>query len=269
MQKHSSFIYKSIALTGLLVFFFACQRQIEAPIELNYSYFPLQTGKYKIYQIDSVVYDEYNCNIDTVRFQLKEITADTIRDGEGALAYKIERYQRLDSTHSWRMIGVWLEKIEDYQVQRVEENQRMIKMVFPVKQNQKWDGIVYIRRDTLVPIRGSSIDMFKDWDNFVYTDVDVPYRNPITSEIYPQTVLIQQVDKINNIERRYSTERYAKNIGLVSKKMMILDTQCRVDFQGNLICSGTGDISKCLFKDWTVKAEKGFILQQTLIEHNY
>jgi len=269
MNRNNRVRHQFFFVLTMLFVFVACQREIEEFWTPSYDYYPLVTGKYKVYQIDSIVYDEYNCEVDTVSYQIKEVTGDTARDGEDDLYYRVERFYRKDSASTWTMVGVWTEKIEDYQVQRVENNQRLIPLVFPVKENQRWDGIVYIRRDTLVPIRGGSIDMFKDWDEFVLEEVDAPYINPLTNVIYNETALILQVDKENNIERRYSLERYAKNIGLVYKEMRILDSQCRTNGQGEITCEGVGNIADCLFLPWTAKAEKGFILKQTLIDHNY
>lgn len=248
----------------------SCSRTIEEIDLPAYDYLPLITGKYKIYAVDSVVYNEFNCTVDTGSYQIKELTGDTIRDGEGAITYKVERFRRADATQPWQPIGIWTEKIEDFQLQRVEENQRIIPIVFPIKENRQWDGIVYIRRDTLVPIQGGAIDMYKDWGNFECTDVDVPYTDPISLQTYNETARILQVDKTNNIERRYSLERYAKNIGLIYKEMYILDTQCKVNGVGQLDCQGnSSDILSCLNTPWEIKAEKGFIIRQTLIEHNY
>ena len=141
----------------------------------------------------------------------------------------------------------------------------MIKMVSPIQENRRWDGIVYIRRDTLVPIRGGSIDMFKDWDDFVCENIGNTFVDTLSNTVYTDVAKIVQVDKTNNIERRFSTEVYAKNIGLVYKEMRILDTQCRTPGT----CTGNSDIAACIGTPWYLKAEKGFILKQSLIEHNY
>lgn len=258
-----------VGLALLLVGLVGCSRTIEEFDPPSYAYFPLETGKYKVYSVDSTVYDEYNCTVSTSNFQIKEVTGNTVLDGENQLAYKVERYKRQNPSLPWNPVGVWIEKIADQQVQRVEENQRLIPLVFPIKENQKWDGIVFIRRDTLVPIQGGVIDMYKDWDDFRLVEIDVPYVDPTTLLSYAQTTLVLQADKENNIERRYSMERYAKGVGLIYKEMRILDSQCRVDGSGNINCAGVGDIVQCLGKPWVDKAEKGFILQQRLIEHNY
>ena len=250
----------------IALLFIACERVIEQLDPVAYEYFPMEVGKYKIYQVDSTVYDEYNCDVQITSYQVMELTGNTGTDGEGDLYYTVERHIRADSSQPWLLQSIWTEKIEDNQLQRVEDNQRIIKMVFPVKESRRWDGIVYIRRDTLVPIRGGSIDMYKDWDDFVFENIGETFLDTSRTgpKIYPDALQVLQVDKTNNIEKRYSREVYAKNIGLVYKEMWILDTQCR---GGN--CTGVGNIATCILTPWKDKTEKGFILVQSLIEHNY
>lgn len=248
----------------LLLGFLGCERIVETLPPQGQAYYPIEQGRYKVYQIDSLIYDEYNCNRLRVAYQVKEVTGAVITDGEGHTAYRVQRYERTTAADEWELRGIWTEKIEDKQIQRVENNQRMIKLVMPVKKDQTWDGVVYIRRDTLVPIRGGAIDLYKDWEDFQYLNVGAPYVDTISNIVYNETVQVLQVDKTNNIERRYSTEVYAKGIGLVYKEMRILDTQCRVP-----LCVGDSDIASCIGRPWVDKAEKGFILKQTLLEHNY
>ncbi|MFT5646622.1 MAG: hypothetical protein ACI976_001304 [Aureispira sp.] len=265
MQKPSYSIYRISFFLLLPILFFACERIVETLAPANFDYYPIEVGKYKVYQIDSIVYDEYNCTIQTATYQIKEVTATETMDGEGAVTFIIKRYFRSTSADAWVLYNIWTEKIEDNQVQRVENNQRIIKMVSPMQEGRHWDGIVYIRRDTLVSIRGGSIDMFKDWDDFVCEDIEVGFIDTLSNIAYTDVAKIIHVDKTNNIERRFSTEIYAKDIGLVYKEMRILDTQCRP--LGT--CIGNSNIIDCIGVEWHIKAEKGFVLKQSLVEHNY
>lgn len=248
----------------LLLAFGACERITETLPPAGQAYYPIEEGRYKVYQVDSIVYDEYNCAIVQSQFQIKEETGVAIQDGEGATAHRVKRYYRETAADPWVLVGIWTEKLEQQQIQRVENNQRMIKVVFPVETGKTWDGIVYIRRDTLVPIRGGAIDLYKDWTDFEYGTVGSLYIDTVSNTSYSDAVQVTQVDKTNNIERRYATEVYAKGIGLVYKEMRILDSQCRVPR-----CTGPSDIASCLSTPWYIKAEKGFILKQSLLEHNY
>lgn len=259
-------IFCHLLIIGLFlsVFMGACERVTEELPQADRAYYPIVQDKYKIYQVDSVVYDEYNCNRQTNSYQIKEVTGASFVDGEGQQAYRLERHWRATAADPWVLVGVWSEKIEGNQIQRVEDNQRFVKMVFPVQTTKKWDGITYIRRDTLVPIRGGTIDLYKDWEMFTYQGVGESFLDTVSNTVYPEAVQIMQVDKTNNIERRFSTEVYAKGIGLVYKEMRILDSQCRTPR-----CTGQSDIASCLTTPWEIKAEKGYILTQSLLEHNY
>lgn len=253
---------KCMLLVLFLVAGFGCERITDTFPTISYDYFPLETGKYKTYQIDSTVYDEYNCSVVVNSFQIKEVTGEMSTDGEGDPFYYVNRFYRKDSSSAWTLLGIWTEKIESNQLQRVEDNQRQIKLVFPLKNERRWDGIVYIRRDTLVPLRGGVINQYKDWDDFVISELGEPFVDTVSNTLYTEAVLVTQVDKTNNIERRFSKEVYAKDIGLVYKEMWILDTQCRQN------CTGVGDIATCIYTPWKDKAEKGYILTQSLIDHN-
>ena len=74
--------------------------------------------------------------------------------------------------------------------------------------------MVYIRKDTTIAIPGGTIDVYKDWEDFVITSIDS--SETIAGITYDSVLTIKRVDKTNNIERRYSYEKYAKNIGFIN-----------------------------------------------------
>ena len=141
MRKKRSQLACLILTAFVAIGFLSCEKLLEPAQDLSLSYYPLKIGACKIYQIDSVVYDEYNCLVDTVNYQLKEIYTDTIADGENELSYRLERYTSIDSGNTWQLSSVWFEKYADYQIQRVQDNQRFILFI-PAKIN-RWDGSVY------------------------------------------------------------------------------------------------------------------------------
>jgi hypothetical protein len=261
-MRRSIFSYLPICMLLFASAFFiqSCEETFEPTAVFSHEYYPVELDKYRIYAVDSIVYDEYSCISDTVQYQLKEIVTDTSFDGANRLYYVLNRYVRPDSSSSWTIKNVWKEQFVGEELHRVEQNLRFINLVFPINETMRWNGLQYILSDTTISIRGSSIDMFKDWDDFTYSNINEPYN--LEGSIYPETVTINQVDKINNIERRYSAEVYAKDIGLIFREQFILDTQCRNN------CKGTGDIATCINTPWIDKAERGFILRQRLIDYN-
>ena len=164
---------------------------------------------------------------------------------------------RFDSVGApWVFDAVWAEQVVDQFAYRIENNQRYISLVFPAKLDKGWDGLVYLRRDTTISIPGGSIDVYKDWDDFEIVGLDE--QALIEGVNYDSVLTVLRVDKTNNIERRYSMEQYAKNIGLILRRDSILDTQCG----GNITV-------QCINSPWAEKAEKGFIVNQRLIETNW
>lgn len=243
-------VLASLLLSGL----WACQESIEPPLEdLDYNYFPLEEGREWIYQLDSIIYNDFEEQVDTFSYQLKEVVGDSSRDNEGQVYYRINRYMRSDSSEPWSFRNVWRAQIIDFQAHRIENNQRFIKLAFPVRFDKYWDGTVYINADTTTAIPGGSIDIYKDWDDFTYTEVNAPAQLATLS--FDSSLTVRQVDKENNIERRYSVEQYARGVGLIYKEMLILDTQC------------DGNIANCIGVPWEQKAEKGFILRQRLLDY--
>jgi len=243
------------AVLLLLLLLSACGREVETFEPIAYDYSPMDSGKYIVYQVDSVIYNEYEQSIDTNSYEIRYEYGRSETDAADELIYRLNRYERRNSSENWQLKEVFAAKNINYQHQLVEDNQRLIKLTYPIAAGGQWNGLPYIRRDTSIEIIGGSINLYKDWDEFSYEEVGVAYD--INGLSFDTTLVVLQVDKTNNIERRYSKERYAKGVGLIEKEMLILDTQCG------------GNISNCLTTPWEVKAEKGFILRQRILEHNF
>ena len=222
-------------------------------VNFGYEYFPLEIGKYRDYSVDSTTYD-IGPTGDVIKTNsityVREEVQDTITDNLGRPGFKIERFVRSNLTDPWIIKDVWMMIRTDEQAESLEENLRFIKMVFPLKEGVVWDGNRYIDETTMINIAGETVEVFKSWE---YEVEFVGEPIAVNNEFYDEAVEITQADNENLIELRYSKEQYVKGIGLAYKEMKILDTQC---------------ISECDGMSWENKAEKGFIVVQTLIGFN-
>lgn len=222
-------------------------------VDFGYEYSPIAIGKYWDYQVDSTTYDigtSENIIVLNSTTYVREMITDTLTDNIGRLAYKVERSERSSLDGAWEVKDIWMTVRTEQQLERLEENLRFVKMVFPIKTGLAWDGNQFIDETTAITVAGETIEVFKSWEyevDFVGEPVAV------SNELYDDAVQIIQADNENLIELRYSKEQYVRDIGLVYKEMKILDTQC---------------ISDCEGLPWEEKAEKGFILRQSLIGHN-
>ncbi len=247
MNKTILFI---LSLGLLLLVGSACkdsQTPLDIAPDISQSYFPLEIGKYLMYTVDSVFYKE-DAVADTVRILVREVITDTLRDNEGDLSYRVERFERASLNDPWEIRQVLAVKQTPTQAERVENNQRFISLTFPFRRNVTWDGIGFNSDSLLITVRGEVIEIYKDWDS-QYDEIFEPQA--VNTFLFDSTVSVFHANSNNFIERRFNREVYAKGIGLVIKEMAILDSQLS---DGERV--------------WPDDAEKGFTLLQTLIEHN-
>ncbi len=238
----------------ILLSFTTCKREVYEFPQFDTTYFPIDSGTYAIYNVKYVLYNDFEGRVDTFNYLLKEQIGEIETDNLGKPYRRVERYVLDENSISWQFRQVWAAQKQDNFAYRIEDNQRFVVISFPLYRGKEWDGLVYIRKDTTISIPGGTIDMYKDWNNFTVIALDEP--DIVAGISYDSVLTIRRVDKINNIERRFSYEKYAKNKGLISRKDSILDTQCG------------GNIASCINTPWALKAEKGFILDMQLIETN-
>ncbi len=232
---------------------FACSEGTETEdlnIDFGYDYYPLEVGKYLIYEVDSITYNIEGSGVEILNSKtfVREEIIDISIDNEGDTIYIIERYERSTPSDDWTIKDVWNTKKDDNRIERTEENIKLIPMVFPLREGVDFDATLFVDEDTEVIIAGESIKAFKNWNAEVQT---VGLQDTVAGTTYPDVATIHHADDENLIEKRFSSSKYARNIGLIFKEEWILDTQ-------NLTES----------EPWETKAEKGYILSQKLIEYN-
>ena len=242
-MKNISYFFLSFCVFSML----ACgDNVVETPDEgiFGYEYFPLEIGYEWVYAVDSVLIIQGGTgNIFSSSFLKEEIT-ELISDVDGEKNYKLERSYRRDSTSDWRVTDVWTTSIGKDRAIKKEGNLSFIKMVFPAVDGADWDGHVFFDDNLDFPVAADFMTVYKDWE---YTINDAEPRS-IGGTLYSDLKDVNHIDEITFISNRFSTETYAKDVGLVERKMEIFDTQ-------------NGDESL----PWLDRAERGFQLSQTLV----
>lgn len=178
---------------------YACKKNKEEPVDFKYAYTPEQVGHYCIYDVTTIQHDHAVGKHDTLHYQLKEKIESVFTDAEGRPSLRIER-SRKTAGGSWYVTDIWYATRTTTRYEKVEEDERFIRLAFPVREGVKWNGNAYNQRE--------------EW-KYAIADVDVP-RN-IGGLDFSQTALVKQRDELNFVQRQLSTEVYAKNVGLVSK----------------------------------------------------
>ncbi len=210
---------KNILLLLCMFFLLAsCKKKTET-VDLKTDYFPLKVGAWIIYNVDSTYYDNFLLTHYTHHFQLKELVASSFTDGSGDLAYSLERYERDSDTLPFVIKNVWTEKVINNRAEKVEENQRFIKLVFPPQFSTTWKGNAFIKPD----LTSIYTKFLGNWD-YEYTAIDAP--NSFGSNSFNSTATIVADNEIvPGLQQTNFTETYARGVGLIYYHHKYLEKQ--------------------------------------------
>lgn len=199
---------RSIYIALMCATVMACKKDKVEPVDLGYDYFPVEIGRYVVYNVDSIYIDEPVDIADTFHYQIKEVITEHFTDNEGNPAQRIERFYRADSSQSWVIKDVWAANRLTRNAQRVEENKRIIRMVFPPGDDKFWDANEF-NTSTYRPMR--------------YADYD---RDRIVNGMqFDSTLKTVTTLEPNLIDTIIDTEIRAKHVGVVHKLHIETNTQ--------------------------------------------
>jgi hypothetical protein len=198
-----------LVLSFIGIYSYSCKKDAASTsVDLGYNYLPDEVGRYIIYEVDSISYDDVLPRPPIItRYLLKEVIASTFVDNTGKPALKIERYYKMynDSVSydsiAWTGPRVWSANKSSTDFQKFEENVRFIRLVFPVKEGKQWNG-----------------NSFNTLGEKEYEIISVDEEETINSIGFDSVVTIKQFEQINIIESRFETEKYARNVGLIYKQ---------------------------------------------------
>jgi len=206
--------YIIVLLLGLSAV--ACKTK-NAEVNFGYEYFPAKLGSWVSYQVDSISHEPGNFS-DTVTYQIKEVLESSFTDDEGRPAIRIERFYRSNSNESWWLKDVWKVIFTANKIEKVEENVRYVRLVFPIRDDQYWDGNALNTQDA--------------W-NYSYRSFGTAFQSG--SNVFSETAEVDQQGYNNLIEKQVGLEVYAKEIGLIHKS--VIDLQTKFEYSINPIAA--------------------------------
>ena len=209
-----------LLFTFYFLLFQSCKQEkeiLQVP-SLN-EYFPLETGRYITYQLDSLVWVNFGTRDTTISYQVKFQTDSLIEDNLGRPAYRIFRYIRKNSSQPWMPEGTFMAINTGSTVELLENNMRFIKLAAPVQNDFSWKGNTYV--DTYSA--NSTLHYMDNWD-YVYANIGA--AEMIGTNNLDKVLTVNQRDEVVGLpdnpdsysEINYSQEKYALGIGLVYKK---------------------------------------------------
>ncbi|HRE74381.1 MAG TPA: hypothetical protein PK798_11140 [Flavobacteriales bacterium] len=194
-----------LLLFSLLLALSACRREEDPALsDLGYSYFPLEVGKYVIYSVTEIDVDAPISRFDTTRYQIKEKLESVFTDNAGQPCIRVERYRRPTPANPWVINDVWYFYRNERNAQKVEENERFIRLSFPINYDARWNGNAFLPADEWI---------------YRYENIGVSYSNPY--QTFSKTVEVNQRFRYNFVEYENCREIYADGIGMVYKQYIV------------------------------------------------
>jgi len=244
MRLHS--ILRLSCLAAITSLLFSCNEKEEFNTEKLEDYMPLVSGKYITYRLDSLVFTNFNHNIETHKYQVKYVIDALITDNLGRPSYRVFRYMR-DSVNatSWTPAQPWanagtiqITPLSD-QVELIEDNLRFIKIHLPITDRFTWKGNTYMPASICGLSSGpycplytfSNDDDMQDWDYFYD---GTPSSFSYKGINYSNVLTVEQADELLNVPvtnpgvygaKSRAVEKYSKGIGLVYREYTLWEYQ--------------------------------------------
>ena len=216
-----------IAAIGILVSLYSCTKKTTSlDINLGREYYPIATGKSITYKVDSTIYDDFTGNTYLTHCYIKDVIDTSFQDLLGQTAYYVKRFYKSDTATDYSFQNLYTVTAVSNRVEVMYDNLRYIKLVFPVTYLGSWGGNGYINTN-------SSKEPYA-WIGdkpYTYKDLGKQFKNdsltfPNTLTVFHMNELLPSSDTTAAItgfaEYTYSSEKYAKDIGLVNKEMMLI-----------------------------------------------
>ncbi|MBS3914156.1 MAG: hypothetical protein KG003_06630 [Bacteroidetes bacterium] len=130
-------------LSGI-VFLISCSKTEEDKRPFDAAkYYTYKSGNIREYYLDSFAYDQSTGTVKTYHFLIKENVMDSFTDLSGKPAVRIEQYISRDSGKNYEFYALSVVSNDNFGHQRVENNQRYLKIALPLVNKKTWNGNIF------------------------------------------------------------------------------------------------------------------------------
>jgi len=194
-------------------------------LSLGYNFYPLEVGKYILYNVDSIYWDDFLKAEIHHRSQMRYECVDSFLNGEGEVSYVINVTERETPTSPFVPSDVIHATISNNRLITTQSNLDIIQLTFPIENGKTWNGLAML---PLEEHATSFPERFQDPEYvFEYSNFDEEYDPG--NQYYKHTVTVNHIDQeLNNPEedstayayKNYSKEVYAYNVGLIYREIV-------------------------------------------------
>ena len=217
IKKSLPFLLLAVVLT---VAVFSCKKadDVPAPPQAEQEYFPLEKGKWVIYDVDSTIWDDTFCIKRFYHYQIMHIVADTFTDDIGRLSYRIETRIRKKPEDEWQRQTTFYATNTKTELELVRDQLRFIKLVFPIVTGGSWEGNSYIQTND------PDFSFYKNWE-YRYSNIEESFNTNF--KVFDKTITVRAIDEsvsdpelFENVSasRTKSVETYASGVGMIYRE---------------------------------------------------
>lgn len=184
----------------------SCKKTDVQPFVQWTDYYPLTIGSTRTYDCVSIRIDIPTGIQDTAYFQLREIVMECIADTNSCKVYAIQTEKKDANDGVWRPYTSGSVQQYDHQIVRVEDNVPYLVLKFPPKTTFTWDLNAYnsLLKQEIYYVGINEYDAITETDSVLF---------------------VLQQDFKSLYSYQHAEERYAKNIGLVYRKNIDVESQ--------------------------------------------
>lgn len=213
-MKNWSYGILAIGLATL----WGCSKDDPQPVDLGLDYFPTEVGRYVEFLVDSNFVDEQFGSGSSyhIEYELRELIAEEFTDQEGRVSQRVERYVK-DSVGDWIIRDVWTQFRSSSYAERVEENNRKLRLAFKPNFEKLWD-LNALNNDSALETTAKI-----KYIEMGYIAIDEPYV--VNGFVFDSTIAVNSTYPNNLVNTIHEYERFAKGVGLIEKKWVEINSQ--------------------------------------------
>lgn len=219
---------KWLPLLAAIFLFQSCDNDSTEPIDV-YNYFPLQVGRFQIYNVKDEVYSSGVKDPVVTLYQEKDEIESKSTDAQGISTYIFSRSTRKVPTDYWQKVKEFTVTEYPDKLLTTIDNQTFFSLVFPVDSKISWNGNTYNNLDA---------------ENYLYQDINVPKQ--AGSLTFDKTLTVLERKDTSIINRYIGIKQYALGVGLIS------DDQTAYEYCQTDDCIGSETIESGTHKTRTI-----------------
>ena len=119
LRKHKVSYIITIVIIAFIALW-SCKKEVVAPVDVGYGYFPTNIGHWVLYNVDSTHYDSFYHTKTHFHYQIKELIQSTFLDLSNRQTQRIERYETLDTVPTF-LKNVWTSNLTSTDAKRLKK----------------------------------------------------------------------------------------------------------------------------------------------------